>query len=157
MDDIKKLCLHCNTVILHGNKGRKYCNIKCKRAYHRIHGCESTERQYKNISGNWNRYLARLCNRSFKRQNLHINDVLKLLESQQYKCALSGVELTCKLEKGVICKTNASIDRINPKGEYNIDNVQLVCVALNKLRTDTEMNEFIEWCRKVTEYNAIQK
>jgi len=28
------------------------------------------------------------------------------------------------LEKGVVCKTNASIDRIDPKGPYTKDNVK---------------------------------
>lgn len=64
--------------------------------------------------------------------------------------------MTCKLEKGVICRTNASIDRIKPKGEYTLDNIQLVCVALNKLRLDTPLDEFIEWCRKVADY-AVRK
>lgn len=81
---------------------------------------------------------------------------MELLEKQHGKCALSGVELTCILSKGFVCKTNASIDRIDPKGPYVVGNVQLVCVALNKLRIDMSIDEFINWCKKVADY-AIQK
>ena len=68
------------------------------------------------------------------------------------KCALTGVELTCKLEKGVKCKTNASIDRIDPKGPYIKSNVHLVCAAVNKFRIDLPLDEFIDWCRKVANH-----
>jgi hypothetical protein len=79
-----------------------------------------------------------------------------LLEEQGYKCALTGVELTCILEKGTVCKTNASIDRIDPKGPYTKDNVQLVCAAINKLRVDMSVDDFINWCKKVSDH-ALRK
>jgi hypothetical protein len=79
-----------------------------------------------------------------------------LLETQNGKCALSGVELTCTLQKGVRSKTNASIDRIDPKGPYVIENVQLVCSVINKFRIDTPVDEFVEWCRKVADH-ALRK
>lgn len=69
------------------------------------------------------------------------------------KCTLSGVELTCTLIKGIKVKTNASIDRIIAGGSYSIDNIQLVCSALNSWRADTELPEFIDWCKKVAQYS----
>lgn len=72
------------------------------------------------------------------------------------KCALSGVELTCILQKGVVSKTNASIDRIDPKGEYVLGNIQLVCSVINKFRIDTPVDEFVDWCKKVSDY-ALRK
>jgi len=65
---------------------------------------------------------------------------------------LTGVELTCNLNKGMICETNASIDRILAGGNYEKNNVQLVCAAVNRLRTNMSVEEFIEWCRKVVTY-----
>lgn len=84
-------------------------------------------------------------------------DVLLSVYAKQHgRCALTGVLLTCTLERGVVCKTNASIDRINPGGPYTEDNIQLVCVAINKLRVDLPLNEFVDWCRKVSDH-AVRK
>jgi hypothetical protein len=80
-----------------------------------------------------------------------------LLATQGGKCALSGVELTCTLQRGVVSKTNVSIDRIDPKGAYTLDNVQLVCAVLNKFRIDTPLDEFIDWCRKVADHALYKK
>lgn len=134
-----------------------YCCKACKRKHYQKAGnVESTERQYLLISGNWEKYFNRLCSRSFKRDNLNSQDLIELLALQDYKCALSGELLTCILEKGKVSKTNASIDRINPKGLYTIDNIHLVCAVLNKLRIDTPLDEFITWCKKVAKYNDIR-
>ena len=52
--------------------------------------------------------------------------------------------------------TNASIDRIIPEKGYNVDNVQLVCRAVNSFRNNMEVNDFINWCNRVAKH-AIQK
>lgn len=147
-------CVICGSKFVQAHHTHKYCSTKCKRTASRL--CETTERQYKLISGNWEKYFNRLCSKSFRRELLSKQDCLDILEKQNRRCALTGVELTCNLTKGVTCRTNASIDRINPKGIYTKDNVQLVCVAVNKLRVDMSVDEFIDWCKKVTEH-AIQK
>jgi hypothetical protein len=81
---------------------------------------------------------------------------MALLEKQEYKCALTGIPLTCRLKLGEKTKTNASLDRINPKGSYHPSNVQLVCVAVNSFRVDISIKDFQYWCRKVAEY-ALRK
>jgi hypothetical protein len=117
-----------------------------------VYGAESTERQYELISGNWDKYFNRLCSRSFNREGLTTQILKDLLNAQKGKCALTGVELTCTLQKGNISKTNASIDRIDPKGPYTKENIQLVCAVINKFRIDTPLEEFIDWCRKVANH-----
>ena len=107
--------------------------------------------QYSRISGNWTKYFNRL-KRVGKRPNLATQDLLNILERQNYQCALSGIELTCLLKQGTKYKTNASIDRIQASGEYVKDNVQLVCVALNSWRGDTDLKEFIWFCKQVTQF-----
>ena len=148
-----KTCPTCTTEFTPKNGNQKFCSKPCKRKAYQVNGgVESTERQYQLISGNWERYFGRLCNRSFNRSMLSKQDCIKLLEQQDYKCALTGETLTCKLERGVVCKTNASIDRINPKGAYELGNIQLVCAVINKLRIDMDIYEFKDWCRKVADY-----
>lgn len=120
----------------------------------RIMYSDPTEKQYERISGNWSLYLSRLIYAGGKkRKDLSRQDLLEILELQDYKCALSGVELTCNLEVGKKFLTNASLDRIEAGGPYIKSNVQIVCQGLNKWRSDTPLEEFLWWCRKVTEYN----
>lgn len=141
-------CPTCAFTFIAANNNHRYCSRQCRP----ITASGLTERQYERVSGNWVRYFNRLCTRSFKREGLTTEMMLELLTTQKGKCALSGVELTCVLQKGVISKTNASIDRIDPKGKYSLDNVQLVCAVLNKFRIDTPLDEFIVWCRKVADH-----
>ena len=145
-------CAGCGGVFIPKVNNQKYCGIKCRRAVYRTSGPESTDRQYALISGNWVKYFNRLCTRSFNRSGLTSAQMVDLLHKQGGKCALSGVELTCVLQKGVVSKTNASIDRIDPKGPYTVENVQLVCAVLNKFRIDTPLDEFVSWCRKVAKH-----
>jgi hypothetical protein len=146
-------CLVCGTGFERKSNNHVYCCKACKRtAARNTGGAETTERQYALISGNWEKYFGRLCTRAFRRDLLSKQDCIALLEKQGYKCALTGVELTCILEKGTVCKTNASIDRIDPKGPYTKDNVQLVCAAINKLRVDMSVDDFINWCKKVSDH-----
>ena len=56
-----------------------------------------------------------------------------------------------------MCRTNASIDRIDPKGDYSVENVHLVCAALNKFRIDTSLQEFVDWCTKVANYAVCKQ
>lgn len=151
-----RVCPDCGSVFQPTNNAHVYCSRPCKRRRTRAIGCEPTERQYELISGNWKKYFNRLCSRSFAREELTADMLIELLAQQDGKCALSGAELTCTLQKGVRSKTNASIDRVDPKGRYVIENVQLVCSAINKFRIDTPVDEFVEWCRKVANY-AVRK
>ncbi len=113
----------------------------------------STEGQYSRISNNWRRYMSRLLYSSgTKRTGLTVEILLNLLEKQNYKCALSGVDLTCLLTKGQKCLTNASVDRIIPGGPYTETNIQLVCVAVNRWRADLPQSEFIRWCKLITKH-----
>lgn len=149
-------CRTCEEEFTPCSPNNYYCRKACKRKHYQKAGnVESTERQYLLISGNWEKYFNRLCSKSFNRDSLNSQNLIDLLEQQNYKCALSGETLTCILEKGKISKTNASIDRIDPKGTYTIGNIHLVCTVLNKLRIDTPLDEFITWCKKVTEYHGI--
>ena len=91
-----------------------------------------------------------ICGAEFKPKS----GVHTVLEDQNGLCALSGIELTCKLEKGTKFLTNASIDRIEAGGPYIKENIQLVCTVLNKWRGDTDLQEYIWWYKKVAEYNG---
>ena len=141
-------CAVCGTEFQRVALNHKYCSLPCKRRGAQNTGCESTPSQYRLISGNWSKYYNRLrCQKG--RQGLTLAAILELHEQQGGRCALTGVEMTCRLEKGVKCPTNASLDRVDPKGPYTISNLQLVCAIINNFRIDTSVVDFIDWCKKV--------
>lgn len=109
-----------------------------------------TDEQYASISGNWSRYLHRLTRGSRGHKGtLTRQDLLVVLARQGGLCALTGVPMTCQLEKGVRLLTNASVDRINAGGPYDLDNIRLVCNAVNRWRSDIPDRDYIAWCRHV--------
>lgn len=149
----EKECPVCGILFKPKSGAHKFCSEHCKGKWKYITGQDSTENQYKKISGNWHKYFLRLIQtHNRKNDGLTVEDLLFLLEKQEGRCALSGIKLTCLLEKGTVFKTNASLDRIEPGGPYVKENIQLVCRALNSWRTDTNLAEFIWWCKQVTNF-----
>jgi predicted nucleic acid-binding Zn ribbon protein len=143
-----KICVVCREKYDPKNMQQLCCSKKCQQINH-------TNVRYRRENGDWKIYFKYLLSKG-RRENLTPEILEELLEKQDYKCALSGIELTCIKQRGVRIKTNASIDRINAGGEYNTNNIQLVCAAINSFRQDTTVDDFINWCKRVTEY-AIHK
>ena len=150
-----KACAVCGREFTPCSGVHKFCSAQCKGKWKYIVGTHSTENQYKKISGSWDRYCARLLYYGGrKRDQLTKEILLRKLQAQDFKCALSGAQLTCDLAKGVISQTNASVDRIVAGGSYTEDNIQMVCRALNHWRADTSVEDFVAWCRKVVDHNT---
>ena len=142
-------CTLCGSIFI--RKGRQsLCSDACVRE-------DRSRRSEKYISGNWRRYFRQLCQyKKEARKDINEDILLELLEKQEYTCALSGMELTCVRAKGVTFRTNASIDRIDPNLGYNIENIQIVCNVVNKMKSDMTMDEYVEWMKRVI-VNAIYK
>ena len=150
----ERSCLVCEKLFSARSVRQKFCTPTCKGKWKYISHSVTTEGQYKAISGNWIRYLSRLQYSSGrKRDGLKRDDLLLLLEKQDYKCAISGLPLTCQLERGTKLWSNASIDRIDAGGPYSPENVQLVCRAVNSWRSDMPLEHFINVCRAVANHN----
>ena len=144
-------CAVCHTKFIPISKRHYTCSKKCSNINH-------TRTRYTRESNNWYLYFKNIISKKEDRKaNLTPEILIELLNKQKHKCALSGVKMTCIRIHGLKIKTNASIDRIDPKGEYNIGNIQIVCSVLNKFREDTDLEEFINWCKKVARYNGIRK
>jgi hypothetical protein len=109
-----------------------------------------------NRGKSWPVYFTRLLQtRSTSRKALSIEFLLSLFEEQGGKCALSGIELTRISGKGQV-ETNASLDRIDPKGGYVPDNVRLVCGFVNSFRGTSSDKQFIWWCKQIVKHNVKQ-
>jgi hypothetical protein len=149
-----KECVVCKTEFAPRSGVHKFCSESCRGKWKYITGHASTDNQYLRISGNWTRYVSRLMYYGGrKRDDLNREVILKKLQDQNYKCAITGVDLTCNLERGRRVMTNASIDRIVAGGLYIEENIQIVCHAVNQWRGDLPLAEFINWCRKVVDHS----
>lgn len=149
-----KKCTVCQTEFKPKSGTHKFCSEQCKGKWQYISERVTTKSQYKEISGNWNRYLSRLLySAGRKRDGLTREILLRTLNKQNYLCALSGIPLTCDLKIGERIWTNASVDRIEAGGSYTEENIQLVCRGLNSWRSSIPLEEFIWWCEQVVLYN----
>lgn len=141
----------CGKELVAKSKVHKFCTSQCRFGSRTSKGL-STDRQYLFISGNWNRYFARLMAKGGRQTHLSTAFLVELLNQQNGRCALSGVQLTCTLVKGERIWTNASIDRINAGKAYTRNNIQLVCAAINQWRGTHTVSEFVKWCKLVTDF-----
>lgn len=82
--------------------------------------------------------------------NFSFNDFLDKIGNEP-KCYLSGESIN-------LCETKSySIDHIIPSskgGENNIDNAGLISSSINKMKSDITVEEFIQKCVQILEYNG---
>lgn len=97
---------------------------------------------YKGVGYKWfSKYFER-SNRK-RTGDITIQDAYNKLESQNFKCALTGIPLEWSEHSGM------SIDRIDSKREYEIDNIQIVHKDINLMKNHFNQEYFIEMCKKV--------
>ena len=80
----------------------------------------------------------------------------KLWDEQNGRCAICGVPMTFEQCNGRT-STNVSIDQISHKEGYVIGNIQLVCMAVNQMKSDLEMDELYTFCKAILENKNIKK
>lgn len=97
------------------------------------------------------RFIAALCKRRTRSRqseggsNLPFQELCELLEKQDYRCALTGRELT---------PDDIAVDHIIPiscGGDFSIKNSQLVSKSVNRAKHTMSQEEFITLCRSVSE------
>jgi hypothetical protein len=78
----------------------------------------------------------------------------QLLIKQNYKCALSGLDLIVAntVKEHHYGVTTASLDRIDSSKSYTIDNVQWVHKWVNRMKNKVPEKEFINLCRMVVSH-----
>ena len=151
----ERYCVGCGVIYKPAARAQDYCTKNCRQVnFHRKN--LTTDDQYARISGNWKRYFQRLVGQK-GRKGLTVDMLIEVAEVQEWKCALSGVEMQCYLKKGVKNPYNASIDRIEPGGPYSKENIRLTCAAVNKWRGDLDTDCFIEFCRSIADYNPREE
>jgi hypothetical protein len=79
----------------------------------------------------------------FKIDYLH-----ELWEKQKSKCKISNINMTYIMGQGRI-PTNVSIDRIDSNKGYIKNNIQLVCMAVNQMKSDLKIEELVYFCKEI--------
>ena len=144
-------CKECGTGFITSRwPWQKFCSNKCREANHYN---KPYRNSFERIDGNFRLYLNRLIGKG-NRSELNVDDLLRMLKEQNYKCAISGKDLTCTYKKGIFTPTNVSIDRIVPGSEYTIDNVRLVCVVVSYMKWNLRDEDFINWCKDILEWKT---
>lgn len=75
-------------------------------------------------------------------------DIWDLFEKQKRRCALSDLEIEFHVRSKE--PSTASLDRIDSKKGYTIDNVQWVHKDINTIKWDLSQEDFIKYCKLVT-------
>lgn len=73
----------------------------------------------------------------------HLRDVW---QRQEGLCAYTKLPLTSEGHQ----LNTVSLDRVDSNKDYTVDNIQLVCVPINRMKLDYTEDQFIELCRLVT-------
>lgn len=114
----------------------------CKRGWKLRQGTEFVNLTYFNNI----KHHATNKNREFK---ITIDYISDLLVKQDFKCALSGINIECAYKDS----HTASLDRIDSSKGYIEGNVQWVHKVINDMKSNREDKLFIEYCRAVAEFN----
>ena len=64
------------------------------------------------------------------------------------ECVISKIKMTYEFDNGRN-PYNISIDQINPNNGYTEDNIQLVCMAVNQLKSDFTKDVIINLCKEI--------
>ena len=161
------------------NHVRRYWNCLCKcgntfrrredalvNRPHQSCGCDTKTIQSANAKrikwkgiGELSKTMFTECRRNAKtrkiRFNITIENAWEQFKKQKGICALSGVPIQLSIgnlrsdRKG----RTASLDRIDSKNGYVVDNIQWVHKTVNIMKNTTNQSDFIEWCRKITNHN----
>lgn len=78
--------------------------------------------------------------------DISLKFLINLWNKQQGLCALSGLRMT---HKGSPAFTNVSLDRKKSDRGYTKNNIQLVCVGINKMKSNLTDKKFIEICTTI--------
>lgn len=110
----------------------------------------------KELSGTfWNHIKrgAKVRNLEF---SITVEDAWNLLVKQDFKCALTGMELVLKRTNnrynGTGTINNASLDRIDSSKGYTKDNIQWLDKDVNRMKWHFSEKRFIEICEQTVEW-----
>ena len=98
--------------------------------------------------------LKNLCTNARQRKNKEFNiteiDLQDLWSKQDGKCAYSKLPMSAASNQ----LYTVSLDRIDSDIGYVVGNIQLVCVAVNKMKQEYTQDVFLTLCNLITQNNT---
>jgi len=74
---------------------------------------------------------------------------------QNGKCAISGSQMSHQRNKRQHNMSNCSVDRIDSSKDYTLNNIQLVCWTVNRMKGENTQEELIKWCIQIIKNNGL--
>src|ERR1700730_114213 len=152
------ICRHCGNEFTSGRRRQKYCpgNLRSCRinALGMYAENMASEDQYEKLDGNLRGVLNKLRTSKGERKDLRLRDLIELWNRQEGRCAITGIQMTCRAERGSFFPYNVSMDRIIPKwegGTYALNNIQFVCKVVNELKKHYHVSDVSEAIRTFSE------
>jgi hypothetical protein len=100
----------------------------------------------------WHNILAR-CKTAGEECAVTPQYLFGVLKDQNWKCALTGVEIGFAPCNRLKNQTTASVDRIDSSKGYVEGNIWWVHKRINSMKNDYSVDEFVEWCKMVVEHS----
>lgn len=133
--------------------------LRQKKEYYKENKTKIRSRVNAYWQGSWKTYLSDRYNSTSKTAKKRIGsdklrnlvfeisreELYKLAENQDYKCALTGLDMEHKW--GYL--RSASIDRVDSNKGYVLGNIQLVCKGINLLKGCHSNKETLEFLMKI--------
>lgn len=141
-DKLSYLCKSCR--LLHGKKYRSENGAKY---YH-------DQQTYRSTPEGFVTQTVHNCKTRAKKKgfvcDITRKDIFNLLNAQNMKCAVTGLTMTFTSDTRK--KANpfkCSVDRVNSDKGYTLDNIRLVCWAVNQMKADRTDEEFKFWITSI--------
>lgn len=137
-----------HTYYAYRNNKDKRCH-KCKQEQNKeVRSNYSEETKlYKVLQERWFGARDRAANKGIP-FTITKKDLLELWKQQNGLCSISKIPMTYELDNGRVF-TNVSVDQKNPGQGYTKENIQLVCSAVNQLKSNWDMNTVIYICKQI--------
>jgi hypothetical protein len=81
-----------------------------------------------------------------------VQEAWALFETQERRCAMTGVPISLHPSSMEAGANTASLDRIDSKKGYTVENVQWVHVVVNMMKQTLSNQDLVSWCGAVTDY-----
>ena len=81
-----------------------------------------------------------------------VKDLHDIWQKQNGLCAYTKLPLTSQAHQ----LNTVSLDRIDSDKDYTADNIQLVCVPINRMKLDMTEDQFIKLCQLVAQNSGVQ-
>lgn len=96
------------------------------------------------INDDCKKYLLTLFDNKRIKNKIGEKNIINLWKKQNGKCAITGIDMTYEINTNIKFRnpTNISVDKINPKFGYVLDNIHLTCLWANTGKLIYSVDEF---------------